>query len=71
MSVFWYTWNQRIYNSVWDVVSTYRNISKDVVFSPKDIVLRRKLLFQVFVSFVSMSYNPDTGIKDPCLSLKF
>ena len=23
------------------------------------------MLFQVFVSFASMAYNPDTGIKDP------
>ena len=33
-------------------------------------VFRIKLVFQVFVSFASMSYNPDAGIKDHHLSLK-
>ena len=33
-------------------------------------VFRIKLFFQVFVSFAYMSYNPDTGIKDPHFSLK-
>ena len=28
-------------------------------------VSRIKLFFQVFVSFASMPFNPDTGIKDP------
>ena len=33
-------------------------------------VFRVKLLFQDFVSFASMPYNPDTDIKDPHFSLK-
>ena len=32
-------------------------------------VFRIKLFFEVFVSFASMSYNLDTGIKDPHFSL--
>ena len=40
--------------------------------SPKDIKLcfQKKVFFQVFVSFDSMSYIPDTGMKDPHFSLK-
>ena len=33
-------------------------------------VFRKKFFFQVFVSFASMSYNPDTGVEDPHFSLK-
>ena len=35
-----------------------------------DAKLWMQIDFQVFVSFSFMSYNPDTGIKDPHLSLK-
>ena len=35
-----------------------------------DLCFQNKVIFQVFVSFASMSYNPDTGINDPHFSLK-
>ena len=41
--------------------------------SLKDIELcfqNKVTFFQVFVTFASMSYNPDTGIMDPHFSLK-
>ena len=51
-----------------DIIFMYRNIS----FSLKDIELsfQNKVIFHIFVSFAFMSYNPDTGIKDPHFSLK-
>ena len=51
-----------------DIIFIYRNL----LLALKDMscVFRINLFFQVFVSFPSMSYNPDTGIKDPHSSLK-
>ena len=41
-----------------------------LVFKISNCVFRIKLFFQVFISFASMSHNPDAGIKDPHFSLK-
>ena len=35
-----------------------------------ELCFQKKVFFQVFVSFASMSYNPDTGVEDPHFSLK-
>ena len=62
------TWLSLMYftDELW---SSCREIS---LTSPKDIELcfHSKVIFQVFVSFTFMSYNPDTGIKNPHFSLK-
>ena len=49
--------------------SSCREIS---LTTPKDIesCFKNKVIFQVFVYFAFMSYNPDTSIKDPYFSLK-
>ena len=36
-----------------------------------ELCFHNKVFFQVFVYFTSMSYDPDTGIKDPYFTLKF
>ena len=50
----------------------YLHVQKYILLVLKILscVFRVKLFFQDFVSFASMSYNPDTGIKDPHFSLK-
>ena len=53
-----------------DGTSSCTEISLTSLQDIKLCVFRIKLFFQVFVSFASISYNPDTGIKDYHFSLK-
>ena len=52
---------------------TLSSCTETSLISLKDIELcfQNTVFLKVFVSFASISYNPNTGIKDPHFNLKF